>query len=41
MIYLHNLLNLSLAESKIEFIAFLSFGLKKKKKKPVKFLCEI
>lgn len=30
MIYSRNLLNLSLAESKIEFIAFLSFGPKKK-----------
>jgi len=39
MIYSRNLLNLSLAESKIEFIAFLSFG--PKKKPTVKFLYEI
>lgn len=38
MIYSHNLLNLSLAESKIEFIAFLSFA---PKKTLVKFLYEI
>lgn len=38
MIYSHNLLNLSRAESEIEFIAFLSFV---PKKTPVKFLYEI
>lgn len=38
MIYSHNLLNLSLAESEMEFIAVLSFV---PRKTPVKFLYEI